>query len=286
MKKMISFFSELKNRPSVRVFLSHLKESEISVHSTSVAFYLLLSIFPIMMTIGNILPFLNLDGENVLQYIQQLMPISIFNTFKGTFQSLLTEKSTSLLSLSILASLWSASVGVNSLQTTVNNAYGISNRQNFILSRLFSLFIFFNLLLIFILGLFLLNFGEDFFAYLNGVFKFSDSITSFLSHKNLLLTLIGLFFLSILLFLLLPNIQSPKIRFVVPGALFTASGTLVLSKFFALYVDFFGRRVSSYQIIGSVILFMLWLMFEARILILSAVLNASYQDYSINKNRL
>ena len=45
-------------------------DSEMSTTSVVVAYYLLLSLFPLIIAFGNILPFLHIDQETVLTYLR------------------------------------------------------------------------------------------------------------------------------------------------------------------------------------------------------------------------
>ena len=46
--------------------------------SVVVAYYLLLSLFPLIIALGNILPYLQIDQETVLTYIRQVIPETIY----------------------------------------------------------------------------------------------------------------------------------------------------------------------------------------------------------------
>ena len=47
-------------------------DSEMGTTSVVVAYYLLLSLFPLIIAFGNILPFLHIDQETVLTYVDDL----------------------------------------------------------------------------------------------------------------------------------------------------------------------------------------------------------------------
>ena len=50
-------------------------DSEMSTTSVVVAYYLLLSLFPLIIAFGNILPFLHIDQETVLTYLREVIPV-------------------------------------------------------------------------------------------------------------------------------------------------------------------------------------------------------------------
>jgi membrane protein len=116
-------------------------DSELGTTSVVVAYYLLLSLFPLIIAFGNILPFLHIDQETVLTYLSQVIPETIYQFIGPAIKNLLTQSSGSLLSLSALAALWSASQSINALQIAMNKAYGVENRKNFLVVRFFSLIV-------------------------------------------------------------------------------------------------------------------------------------------------
>ena len=93
--------------------------------SVVVAYYLLLSLFPLMIALGNLLPYLSIDPNTVLSYVQELIPSQIYDFIGPAIENLLTTSSGGLLSISALAALWSASQSINALQIAMNKAFGV-----------------------------------------------------------------------------------------------------------------------------------------------------------------
>ncbi len=106
-------------------------DSEMSTTSVVVAYYLLLSLFPLIIAFGNILPFLHIDQETVLTYLREVIPETVYQFIGPAIKDLLTQSSGGLLSVSALAALWSASQSINALQIAMNKAYGVENRKKF-----------------------------------------------------------------------------------------------------------------------------------------------------------
>lgn len=136
---------KVKNNENLMRFIEttqrRMVDSEIGNTSVVVAYYLLLSLFPLLIAVGNILPYLHIDPNDVLPYIAEAIPETIFNDLQSAIKSLLTQRSGSLLSISALTALWSASQSINALQIAMNKAFGVEQRKNFIIVRLMSLFV-------------------------------------------------------------------------------------------------------------------------------------------------
>ena len=94
-------------------------DSEMGTTSVVVAYYLLLSLFPLIIAFGNILPFLHIDQETVLTYVREVIPETIYQFIGPAVKNLLTHSSGGLLSVSALAALWSASQSINCHEQSV-----------------------------------------------------------------------------------------------------------------------------------------------------------------------
>ena len=72
-------------------------DSEMGTTSVVVAYYLLLSLFPLIIAFGNILPFLRIDQETVLTYVREVIPETIYQFIGPAVKNLLTQSSGGLL---------------------------------------------------------------------------------------------------------------------------------------------------------------------------------------------
>lgn len=257
-------------------------ESDIGNTSVVVAYYLLLSLFPLLIAVGNILPYLHIDSNTVLPYIAEAIPESIYRDLEPAIKSLLTQRSGSLLSISALAALWSASQSINALQTAMNKAFGVRPRSNFIVVRLMSLFVIVLLLTAIVGVVGVLGLGKTILDFFQPVFHYSTNfIDTFQALKWPLTSLVLLVIMS-LIYRVVPNAKL-TFRSIIPGAVFSTIGWMLLSQAFGLYIKYFSSKISSYQIIGSFIVLMLWLNFAATIIILGGIINAVVKEYTSNE---
>lgn len=257
-------------------------DSEIGNTSVVVAYYLLLSLFPLFIAVGNLLPYLHINPGDVLPYIAEAIPEAIFDDLKPAIQSLLTQRSGSLLSISALAALWSASQSINALQIAMNKAFGVEQRQNFIIVRLMS-FIVIVLMLIAIVGVVgVLGLGKTILDVLQPIFHFpTDAIDTFQALKWPITSLV-LLVIMCLIYRVVPNAKL-TFRSIVPGAVFATVGWMMLSQVFGVYIRYFSSKLASYQIIGSFMVLMLWLNFASIIIILGGIINAVVKEYLSNE---
>lgn len=268
-KKLMDFIQSIQK---------HLAETEIGDRSVVVAYYLLLSFFPILIIVGNLLPYFNITPETVLPYLSEAIPPNVFSFLKPAITSLLESSSGGMLSISVLAALWSSSRGINALQTALNRAYGVEDRGNFVISRIVSVGIVGVLMMAIIAVALFFSAGQVILDALQQLLRFSPDIINTFLALRWPVTLIGLLVILGGLYIVIPNAHV-RIKYALPGTIFATVGWIVLAQGFSIYARTFAQRVSGYQIIGSFIVLMFWLNFAATIIILGGVLNVTIEEY-------
>lgn len=255
---------------------NHYKNGNVSDSAIVIAFYTLLSLFPIAIIAGGVLSLLNVNSYEILDYLEPLLPSTIFATLKPIITSALHGTGTNTLSFGLIVVIWSASRALAAFQRAVNRVYGIGNDSN-LMNRIVSFV--WMLLLIISLSIFLvfLGFGRviiRYSAYLMGFSKWNINLFILLRYP---LTILGIFILMILLYYFLPNVNT-KWKYVSVGSMVVTIGMIILSKGFSIYLHYFAKSVDAYKAIGGFVILMLWLYFFSMILVLGAVINAAVQD--------
>lgn len=266
----------------LEIIIRRYNQANVSNNAIVLAYYALMSIAPIILIIGNIVARFNLQTRQILAYAQEFIPSNIYATIKPILLSFLSSSGSGSLSIGIVVTIWSASQIIAAIRRSLNEAYGVTNSQGAIVTRLMAFLL--------TLGLLLLIVGLSIFFTLSQVVM--DAILSLthtsaafipkwwarlLANKNLI-TFVGMFMLAMLLYYFVPN-AAVKLRYVWIGSLVTTLGWIVISQGFRLYVELFAKRVTSYQTIGSLIVLMFWLNFSGMLLMFGGVVNASVQEW-------
>ena len=238
----MKLLDNIKKNQSLMRFIettqSHMVTAEIGNSSVVVAYYLLLSLFPLLIAVGNVLPYLRIDPNSVLPYIAEAIPKDVYKNLEPAIRSLLTQRSGGLVSFLVILLFMVAIVGV-----------------------------------VVILGL-----GQYIIELLQPIFHYSTSVIDTFQALKWPLTTVVLLVIMCLIYAVVPN-RKLSLRSILPGAIFSTVGWMLLSQIFGLYVKYFSSRIASYQIIGSFIILMLWLNFAATIIILGAIVNAVVDEY-------
>ncbi|MDR1521574.1 MAG: YihY/virulence factor BrkB family protein [Streptococcaceae bacterium] len=239
----------------------------------------LLSLFPLLIALGNILLYLNINPVLILTYLKQIAPKDVFNFLKNIIQDLLTKRSDGLLSISAIITLWSASRGINALNQGINRTYGIDKQRNLILNRLVNFFVMLLLIIILVIAMIVIGFGKNIIDYIQTKFAVDTTFLKNIHNFTAVVSTIGIFLLLAIMYYAVSNIVIIRKRYLLPGAFFASLGLFILSHVFGLYAKYFIIKVSEYRLIASFIVLMFWLVFLAHIIIFGSMINLIIMEY-------
>ncbi|MEG0732735.1 MAG: YihY/virulence factor BrkB family protein [Vagococcus sp.] len=253
----------------------------LSANAAQLSFYILLSLFPMLLVISSLILLLPLTNEISLIAIDSVIPPEVQSLLSPIFNNLLNSSNGAAFSFGLLTAIWSASRCFSTVQEVLNTVYEAKKRRNFIVARLFSFVVTLVLITLFGTFVFLFTFGEKLVALFNKVIPNQGiEIEHFLSSWFVtVFFLLGLF---VALFYFIPNVKW-KVRFSLPGAFISTIGILFANELLKLYVTLFGESFLGLGSLSLFIVLMLWLYLIMMIFLLGAFVNVVVYKY---KNRL
>lgn len=277
MKKL---WKQLNDRPLLKAFLHYYQASDSELTSVAVAYYWLISIFPLLMIAVNILPYFQIPISNFLLTLKELLPDTIYDVVAKIAREVLTQPSAGLLSFAVISALWTFSKSMNFLQKSFNKAYGIAKNRGIISHQLMSLLVSLGLQILFAIALFLSMFGHMLLDLLKNYWKSESSLFAYLQDFTGPLIYALLFAILIMLYYFLPNVKVGRIRYVLPGSLFVLLTLISLLTIFSAYFNNYVNYLVDVRFFSSIIVvvMMFWFIIIAKLLIVGAVINASVQS--------
>lgn len=241
------------------------------------AYYLLLSMFPFLISIFALVSYLPVDEEMLLAFIKPFAPTEAYAIIEQNVRSIIFKVQGKVLYTSLALAFWVSSVAVQSLARSLDQANGYVRRYPFwkVLIRDLAVTLLFMLVLASSLFLPLVE------RALHEVVTYYDSVEQWRGWlyiwPNVKWGLGTLFlFLFFLLFYKFVPTGKMKVKEVWPGALFSAIGWQLFSLIFGNYV----ANVDYTRIYGQlsgIILLVLWFYLTAVILMLSGLLNSEWR---------
>ena len=272
---MARLLDKLQWRP-LQLYLRHYRSAEIDISSIAVAYYLILTVFPLIVIAANVFPYLNIDTTDLLKFMNEHLPKQFYAPAANVVQDIFSTPSGQLLGVASLTGFWTMIKSLSSLQKAINKVYGASEHRDVFISHIVGGFMLF--LLTF--ALMLSTIIQSVLRVITQTYPIGSKMTQLILNSIQPLSIAVVFLGMMVLYFVLPNVKIRKIRYVMPGTIFTTLVIGYLSNLFGTYVIRTLSRLVDIKLFGSIMIFvfMLWFIFLARILILGAVFNATYQE--------
>lgn len=255
-------------------FSKKMGKQNISAYAASTAFFLFLSLVPMLIMICTIIPFTPLTEENLVMVVTDLTPDKVDSLVESVIAQVY-EKSAGILSIAAVATLWSAGKGVLALMRGLNAINGVEEERNYFVVRTIATLYTIVMLIVMILSLFIMVFGNQLVDLALHRIPQLQVIVSFLMNFRFLLVWAVLTVLFGGVYAYVPN---KKLKFgeQIPGATFSAVVWSIFSWGFSLYVG----RAESYSMYGSfsiIIIVMVWMYSCMYIIMIGAYLNRYFR---------
>lgn len=264
MEKAIQFGKDLLDR---------FNHAEVLGLSAQLAYFFLLSLFPFLLFIVTLLGYFPIDDRLVIEVLAEYLPGEVVQMIDQNLTQLMNNRSGSLLSISILGTLWSASNGFNAITKSFNKAYKVDPNRNFLLGRLIAMGLMLTIIFAIIFALLLPVFGKVIVEYISIIIPLPEG---FLNSWNLLRWVsssVMFFIIFYILYKLAPNKKFMQ-NYVLWGALFATISWQVVSYGFSFYVETLGNFSITYGSLGTVIVLMIWFYLSGIIITTGGVINA------------
>ncbi|MGG3855942.1 YihY/virulence factor BrkB family protein [Caldifermentibacillus hisashii] len=247
-------------------------------YSAQLAYFFLLSLFPLLITMFSLLPYLPLKTEDIMYFISDFAPGETITFIDSTLDTLLEKHNGGILSFGIIATLWAASNGMNAIIRAMNLAYEIDDDRPFFIVRGLSVLLTIVMIAVFIIALLLPVFGKHIGIYISSKFGYTDQFIDTWNTIRFSLSSVILFIVFSAVYFLTPN-RKMKCATVIPGAVFSTIGWVLASLGFSFYVNNFGNYTFMYGSLGVIIVLMIWFYITGAVLIIGGEINGLNEEY-------
>ncbi len=255
----------------------------INVRAGAVAYSFMLSLFPAMMIIFSIIPYIPIQAYRVtlMNSLQQFMPHSAYQAIYATIYDIINHQRTGVLSIGIILALYYSSTGVIGLINAFDKVYPSFRQRNFWMKTLVSFKITIFLFLLLTLSVVLIVAGEFVIQYLMNWLGVSGASAYFFLASIKWLVIVLLFYFSISMIYFYAPAMHRRFRFFSAGSTVASFLSILTSVGFSFFINNFGNYNKLYGSIGTLIVIMLWLYYNSLVLLIGFELNASIE---INKH--
>lgn len=247
-----------------------------STRASAVAFSFFMALFPFLLFVLNLIPYINFIDDFQLQFLvfmDSLLPPTTSEFFNDIFLDIANTPRAGLLSLAFLLSIFLMANGVNAIFTGFEFSYHTkANRsiiRQYIIALGISILMALLLLITVIVAVYLTYAIDD----LNdlGVMR-ERGISAPLVKYTVFILLI---YIAVATLYYFGTKEGRLAKFFSIGATFTTLLILVTTYFFGLYIENFSQYNELYGSIGALLVLMIYIWLNSNVLLLGFELNAS-----------
>lgn len=254
-------------------------EDKVTVYGAQASFFLMVSLGPFSIALAAMIQFF-LPGNQweTLQAVLEYVPEQVSQVARIGINEIFTSSAPSIISISIILAIWSASRGVLSLERCMHAIYRYDERHNYLFVRLRSMFYTLVLLIAIVFALAFLVFGNTIQAILAKHFPVFARLSVLIVALRALISICILIFAFSAIYEVLTG-KKRRFTDVLPGVLFATIGWVLFSVIYAYYIANFSNYTVIYGALGAFTLFMLWIYFCILILLIGAEINVFLENH-------
>ncbi|MGM8364046.1 YihY/virulence factor BrkB family protein [Virgibacillus sp. W0181] len=266
----------------VKALKIEVKKDNIPLLAAAQAYYYLLSIVPLLIVCFTIIPYLNIDPQNIISLLEDLLPSGIATIFSENIVNIIETPRGGLLTFGIIGSLWATSNGINAFIKAVNEAYEVDESRSFIKVRLLAIVLTLGMIASIIISILLPIFGNVIIDFFDSWIGISSSMVILLQFARWVFSILIIGFILLALYHFAPNKKIP-FKHIIPGALTASTLWILISLGFSFYVSNFGNYSATYGSMGGIIILMIWFFLTGLILTIGAEINVIHHRNQLRK---
>ena len=262
-------------------FSENIRKHEILERSNAVAYNLILAIFPAIIFLFTLIPYVSklfsgINQESIMSFISIMMPRSMYEVLSETVLDIVSNQRGGLLTFGFVAALYLATNGMNALIHAFNACYKTTESRSAWRVRLTATSLTLILALVLILTVVMVIIGEIALDYIGAnlrqfrYLEVDEFTLNLFQLMRLVIVFIGFFLAISCIYYFGPSVHY-NWNFFSLGSLLATFASMAVSYGFSAYVTGVGSYNKLYGSIGVLIALMVWIQ------LLSLVLLAGYE---------
>lgn len=252
---------------------------EMTVYAAQASFFIIIAAFPFIMLLLTVIQLVpSIGQEDLWQVLMAVIPEAFSSIVFEIVNSLYTQSPGTILSITAITALWSASRGMLSMERGLERVLESKEKRNYIINRLVCVGYTIIFIIVCIMSLILLVFGTTLQDFVVRTFPLVGHLITYLISFRTLFAVTIMAYSFTMLYTFVPK-KKLRWRDQLPGAFFSTTVWIIFSLAFSIYFENFGKYSKIYGGLTAVVLLMLWLYFCICILFFGAEINYYYTQF-------
>lgn len=258
-------------------FIKGLQKGALSMRAAAFSYNFFLALFPAIIFFFTIIPYIPIDGfqDKLLDLLQEFIPKKAYDAVEGTLFDIVKRPRGGLLSVGFIMAMYFSTNGIHSLSEAFNQSKHTKETRTWVKQRLISILLVVILSSLVILAIVLLTLGPLVIDFLIKHNLLRDSFSYFLLVASKWIISAALLFFAFSFLYYLAPAASSRFRFISAGSTLSTILTILATVGFNFYVNSISKYNSLYGSIGTLIIVMIWIFFNAMIVLIGYELNVS-----------
>lgn len=263
-----------------------ISDSYTAACAAQAAFFILLSVVPIISLVLAITTYLPFSQQDVLNLLMGVIPDEFAGYVADIINDLYSRAGKTVISVSAIALLWSASKGIAALMDGFNSMYQIRQENSFVKSRAIAIVytVLFIILFAVVMSVYV-TVSHYYKIYIHDIFEIESAARNILLFIRYVMGWLLFYAFILMLYVVLPGgfglpmgkeekmNLGKRIQSQMPGAAFSSVAWLVISRVVLIYVEYFPNLSVMYGSLAGIVIAMLWLYFCMYSIFIGAVIN-------------
>ncbi|HEY9113713.1 MAG TPA: YihY/virulence factor BrkB family protein [Bacteroidales bacterium] len=261
-------------------FLQGLFKGVLTFRAAAIAYNFFLALVPFILFLFTLIPFVL--GESIqaelLVLMHDLLPAEIFNLAENTIVEIVSRPSTGWLSVVFLTAVYFATMGIDTILESFGQSYHEVELWPWWKQKVNAFLLMFGLSIMIIFSMLLLGFGKYTLNYLESNNLITSQLTLFWLGALQWVIIVGLVLVSISVLYYFGEAKDKernRYRFISAGSLLGTILFILGGMVLKLYFANFARYNLVFGSLGSIIVVLIWLYYNAQLLLIGFELNTS-----------
>lgn len=259
-------------------FINGFSKGYLTDRAAAVAFNVFLAIFPAVMVLFTLIPYLPLEGVHtmIVNLIQQVVPQNIATRVVGTIDEIMSHQHNTLMSVGIIMAFYFSSGAIRAFFRGFD--MGVNHIGKMSLVRMYGGGLLTTLLLgtLLITSIALIIIGNDYLPwFFNKIHFYNGLVITLIDIGRWLLTVFVLLVAIAVLYYYGNPDKNRKFRLFTPGTIMFTLLFIIGTIGFNYYIINFSNYNALYGSIGGLIIFMMWMYVNCIIVLIGFELDAS-----------
>jgi membrane protein len=253
---------------------------DIDQRAASVSYSFLLAVFPGVIFLFTLIPFVPIENLDVLimNFLRDAMPQGIYENTSNTIQDIVSRRRSDVLSFGFFFTVFAATNGMMALMRAFNMALQVREKRSYLKARFIALFLTLLLIVVLISAILVLIVGTIIIDFLFSRGLLNENFNFYLLQIVRYGGIFLIFYLGICAIYYFAPAVHKRLRFFNFGALISSILGILVTNLFSFYLANFNSYNKLYGSIGTLIALMVWIYLVALILILGFEINISVRD--------